>query len=53
MILDELPPYERILAHHRMFGFGWTELAGDFGTNVDVLRKRFPRATSRAVARLN
>ncbi len=52
MILDELPPYERSLARHRMFGFGWTELAGEFGANADVLRKRFQRATDRAVTRL-
>ena len=49
MILEKLPPYERSLARHRMDGFGWTELAGEFGANAEALRKRFHRATSRAV----
>ncbi len=52
LILQELPPYERSLARHRLDGFGWTELACQFGANAEVLRKRFRRATSRAVMRL-
>jgi RNA polymerase sigma-70 factor (ECF subfamily) len=52
MILQELPSHERCLAHRRMEGLGWTELAAEFRTSAEVLRKRFRRATSRVVARL-